>query len=65
MNLAEQILQYRAKHRLSQSKMAELCGVSTMTINAVERGIQTPSAVTEAKIRLILEGTDEDEHFED
>lgn len=55
MTLAEQILQYRARHSLSQSKFAELCGVNVMTINAVERGVQKPSALTEAKIRIVLD----------
>lgn len=53
--LSEQMVNYRAKHRLNQAKFAELCGVSVMTVNAVERGIQKPTALTQAKIRLVLD----------
>lgn len=55
MTLAEEMIQYRARHNLSQAKFGELCGVSVMTINFVERGLQKPSALTEAKIRIVLD----------
>lgn len=53
--LSEKMLMYRAKHNLSQAKLAELCGVSVMTINAVERGLQTPTSLTEAKIKMVVD----------
>ena len=53
--LAEEMIQYRARHNLSQSRFGDLCGVSVMTINFVERGIQNPTARTEAKIRMLLD----------
>ena len=52
--LSEAMIRYRAKHRLSQGKLAELCGLSTQTVYAVENMIQTPSAVTREKIRLVV-----------
>lgn len=52
--LSEAMITYRAKHRLSQGRLAELCGLSTQTIYAVENMIQSPSAVTREKIRLVV-----------
>lgn len=52
--LSEAMITYRAKHRLSQGKLAELCGISTQTVYSVENMLQTPSAVTKEKIRLVV-----------
>ena len=57
--LAEEMITYRARHNLSQAKFGDLCGVSVMTINFVERGIQNPTARTEAKIRMLLDSEKE------
>lgn len=54
-NLIEEMVRYRAKHNLSQAELGKLCGLSTQTINSVEAGTQTPSAVTEMKIWMKLE----------
>ena len=56
MKLSEEMVVYRAKHRLSQTDLAKLCGVSTQTINSVENETQNPSRVTIEKIKLVLEG---------
>lgn len=55
MTLMEMMVRYRAKHDMTQKELADECKVSVVTINAVERGLQTPSALTEAKIRLVVE----------
>lgn len=55
MSLAQEMINYRAKMRLSQGALAQKCGVSLQTINSVENETQTPSKVTEAKIRLVIE----------
>lgn len=60
MELAEEMIQYRARHNLSQAKFGELCGVSVMTINFVERGLQNPSSLTAAKIRILLDSEKEE-----
>jgi len=60
MNLRELMISYRAKHRLSQRELGQLAGVSLQTINSVENGLQKPSKVTEAKIRLIVEEESEE-----
>jgi DNA-binding XRE family transcriptional regulator len=54
MTLQERMIQYRAKERISQTELAERCGVSYQTINSVENGTQDPSKVTQAKIELVI-----------
>lgn len=54
MSLQDEMVQYRAKHKISQTEFAERVGVTLQTINSIENGHQTPSKVTEAKIRLVL-----------
>ena len=58
--LMEQMITYRAKERISQKELAARCGVSLQTINSIENGIQDPSKVTEAKIRLVIEGKEKE-----
>lgn len=60
MTLAEEMVRYRAVHKLSQGDFAELCGINIMTVNHVERGLQSPTPLTEAKIRLVIENKQED-----
>lgn len=59
--LANKMIMYRAKHRLTQEQMAKRCGVSTMTISLIERGIQKPNRVTLAKIQMIVGGGEQSE----
>ena len=54
MTLQEKMIEYRARERVSQAELAKRAGVSTQTINTVERGLQTPSKVTRARIELIV-----------
>lgn len=54
--LINDIVYFRASHDLSQGKFAKLCKVSTQTIYSIENGLQTPSKMTEAKIRLVIGG---------
>lgn len=66
--LANRIVAYRAKNRLSQAEMANKCGVSTQTISLVERGQQKPNRVTLAKIEMIIgkgETGNEGQHIAD
>ena len=58
--LAERMILYRAKERISQRELARRAGVSTQTINSVENGTQEPSKTTRAKIELVLEGNGKD-----
>lgn len=53
--IKDDILKFRAKNNLSQAKMAALAGVSLQTIANIENGIQTPTKLTEQKIKLVFE----------
>lgn len=53
--LAEDMIKYRAKNRISQRDLAAKCGLSVQTICAIETNQQTPARVTEAKIRLVID----------
>lgn len=57
--LREKMLRYRAKHRISQTELAERCGLSFTTINLVESGKQKPIALTREKILLVVGKEDE------
>lgn len=54
-DLKDKMLDYRARHDLSQGELAEMCHVTKQTIWAVENGIQTPSKLTERKIRNVVD----------
>ena len=54
MELAKDIIQYRAKNNMSQEKFAELVGVAKTTIYGIEAGKTTATKLTEAKIRLVI-----------
>lgn len=53
-NLRDLMLEYRAKHDISQSELAKKCNVSLTTICAIENGKQKPHKKTETRIRLVI-----------
>ena len=53
-DLANRLVMYRAKYRLTQADLAKKCGVSTQTISLAERGLQKPNRVTLAKILMVV-----------
>lgn len=53
-SLAERMIEYRAKERISQKELAKRAGLSLQTINLIENDLQKPSKVTEAKINLVI-----------
>lgn len=55
MTLQEKMILYRAKHNISQTELAERCGVTLQTINSIENGKQKPSKLTLTKIKNIVE----------
>lgn len=59
--LSQEILMYRARNRLTQKQMAELCGVSCQTIHLIETEQQEPTRITLAKLMLVL-GKEQDEN---
>ena len=59
--LAKEIVNFRARERLSLQEFAERAGVSLQTIHFIETGQTEPSRVTVAKIRLVLDAGQEKE----
>lgn len=54
MTLGEKILEYRARHNISQEDFANRAQVNVMTINSVENGKRTPTKLTMVKIERVL-----------
>ena len=54
MELGEEIIAFRARYRLTQKKMAEICGISPMTLFYIEKG-NTCTPVTKYKILQAME----------
>ena len=52
--LKDKMLDYRASNNLSQTELAERCGVSLQTIWSIENGKQKPNRLTERKIKNII-----------
>ena len=50
----------RAEKRITQQDLAERCGVSRQTINAIESGKFIPSTVLALKIARVFEKADEE-----
>ena len=62
MTLKDRIIQYRAKHNVSQEDFANLCQVNVMTINSIETGKRkNPTQLTKAKIEMVLRKDEEQE----
>ena len=57
-NIKEEMLKFRAKYNLSQTKCAKMAGITVQTWNQVELGQQSPSRLTEAKIMQIMADTE-------
>lgn len=55
--MEEKIIEYRARHNMSQVKFAKLVGVDRATIIRAENG-KGISKLTEAKIKILLEKED-------
>lgn len=54
-DLKGKMLEYRARHNISQTELARRCGLTLMTVNSIENGRQSPSKLTEAKILMVVE----------
>lgn len=51
--LSEKMVEYRAKHNLTQKQLAELCGLTAQTIVKAEQG-KPLTRLTEKKIELAI-----------
>lgn len=54
MTLQDRLKEYRRKELISQTELAERCGLSYQTINSVENGTQDPSMLTLEKIERVI-----------
>lgn len=54
MTLADRMVLYRAKERISQKELARRCGLTLQTVNSVENELQAPTKLTKAKIELVI-----------
>lgn len=54
-DLQGKMLAYRAKENISQNELANRCGLTLATVNSIENGRQSPSKLTETKIRLVVD----------
>lgn len=57
-DLSERMLEYRAKHNLSQEEFAEKAKLCLMTISAIETNKRPPNPLTRAKIEMVLKEED-------
>ena len=53
MTLADEIIAYRARHKMSQAEFGEMCGFSRATIVSIENGKKV-RRLTEVRIRLLI-----------
>jgi len=53
--LRAKMLDYRARHNLSQDKFAKLCKLTPQTVCNIENGTQEPSKLTKQKILNLIE----------
>lgn len=56
--LSRRMLDYRAKHNLSQIKFAKLCNLTHQTICYIENCAQEPTRLTVRKILNVIEKED-------
>ena len=62
MTLGEQMVEYRARSNLSMRDAAKKANISLQAWMYVERGLQNPQRLTEAKIKRLIE--EEEQHAE-
>lgn len=56
MKLKDAVLTYRARNNMTQNDFAQKVGLSRSTIARFESGKYNPTPLTEAKIKIIIEG---------
>mgnify|MGYP002526855440 CR=1 FL=1 len=55
MEMAERMIDFRAKHGLSVEKAAKGCGISGQAWRYIERGLQNPTRLTVQKLKIYME----------
>lgn len=59
LDLKSAMLDYRAKHNISQTELARRCKLSMQTVCNIENGTQSPSKLTERKILNVIKNEKE------
>lgn len=54
--IAQECIEYRAKNGLTQKQFAKMIGIATPTLIYIENETRSTKKVTEAKIRMIING---------
>ena len=54
--LKERVLEYRARHNMSQQDFANVAHLNVMTVNNIETEKREPTQLTVTKIEMILKG---------
>lgn len=55
-SLAEECINYRAFHGISQQQFADMVGLHRLTIFSIENERHKPNKTTEARIRMYIRG---------
>lgn len=58
--LKERVLEYRARHNMSQQDFANVAHLNVMTVNNIETEKREPTQLTVTKIEMVLKGEEED-----
>ena len=58
-SLSDRMVLFRAKNRITQAELADLCGLSKMTICGIETSAQNPLPKTRLQIEMVVGGEDE------
>lgn len=56
--LQSAMVEYRARERITQTELAERCGLAKNTIQTVENGVRVPTARTYMQIKLVVQPTE-------
>lgn len=60
MDIVSEIVAYRARHNISQEEFARRAKLSKQTINSIENGLQNPTQLTIAKIKLLIDSDEKE-----
>jgi len=56
--LRSAMVEYRAREHITQTELAERCGLAKTTIQTVENGVSIPTARTYMQIKLVVQPTE-------
>lgn len=59
-SIADEVYDFRVRHRMTQDAFADLTGLSRATVNYIECGRREPARYTVARLRLFMRNYDEE-----